>query len=144
MTEISFYFNVPGRVDYACRLARKAHRQGVGIAVVGAAETLAEFDRALWAVAASDFVPHSWSERQAEVPARLHASTVWLGAVALAAPLHDALINIGEPVPAGFESFSRLYEIVSSEEADRLAARKRWKAYTDRGYAIQRHEVGSA
>ena len=57
--------------------------------------------------------------------------------------MQAALINIGEPVPAGFESFSRLYEIVSTEEADRLAARKRWKAYADRGYAIQRHEVGN-
>lgn len=143
MTEINFYFNVADRVDYACRLSRKAQRQGVALAVTGPQDALTEFDRQLWAFAATEFVAHSWVERQADVPARLVDSTVWLSAEPLAAPRHDALLNLGHAIPVGFETFARLYEVVSTDDADRAAARTRWKAYADRGYAIRRHEIGT-
>ena len=144
MTEISFYFNVADRVDYACRLSRKAQRQGVGLAVAGPEEALTEFDRRLWAFAPAEFVAHAWTEHQDEVPARLRGSTVWLSRNALDAPQHDALLNLGADVPAGFETFARVYEVVSTDDGDRSAARARWKAYADRGYAIKRHEAGAA
>ena len=143
MTEISFHFNAPARMDYACRLTRKALRQGVALAACGPLDVLTEFDRQLWAFAAHEFVPHAWAERRAEVPERLHSGTVWLSVDPLAAPAHDALLNLGPSVPVGFESFARLYEVVSSDDADRLGARARWKAYADRGYAIRRHEVAA-
>ena len=44
-------------------------------------------------------------------------------------------------MPRGFETFERLIELVSTHEADRAAARERWKGYAGRGYAIARHEV---
>ena len=144
MTEISFYFNVPSRMEYACRIARKAQRQGSALAVAAEEGALAEFDRQLWRFAAVEFVPHAWAERSGDVPARLHASTVWLSADAPASPVHEALLNLGDDVPAGFETFARLYEIVSTDEAERAAARGRWKRYADRGYAIRRHEAGGA
>ncbi len=144
MTEISFYFNVADRVDYACRLSRKAQRQGVGLAVTGPEDALTEFDRQLWAFGPAEFVAHSWAERQGEVPARLHGGTVWLSRNALDAPRHDALLNLGADVPAGFETFARVYEVVSTDDRDRSAARARWKAYADRGYAIKRHEAGAS
>jgi DNA polymerase-3 subunit chi len=141
MTEISFYFNAPSRTGYACRLIRRAQRQGMTLMVAGPADLLIEFDRELWAFAGPEFVPHSAIERIAEVPAALHATTVWLGANPLAAPVHDALVNLGDETPRGFETFARVFEIVSGEEADRQAARARWKAYAHRGYPIKRHEV---
>lgn len=144
MTEISFHFNAPTRLDYACRLSRKAQRQGVALAACGPFEVLSEFDRHLWAFAAHEFVPHAWAERSHEVPERLRAGTVWLSVDPLAAPAHEALLNLGPGVPVGFETFTRLVEVVSADDADRLAARARWKAYADRGYAIRRHEVASS
>jgi len=142
MTEISFYFNVPSRMEYACRIARKAQRQGSALVVAAGQGALTELDRQLWRFAPAEFVPHAWAERSEDVPDRLHASTVWLSADALASPVHEALLNLGDDVPAGFETFARLYEIVSTDEADRAAARGRWKRYADRGYAIRRHEAG--
>ena len=141
MTEISFYFSAPSRTGYACRLVRQAQRQGMALVVTGPPPALAEFDRELWSFSAPDFVPHSPIERLADVPASLHAATVWLSPDALAAPRHDALVNLGDEPPAGFETFARLFEIVSIDEADRQAARARWKAYQHRGYPIKRHEV---
>ena len=141
MTEISFYFNAPSRAGYACRLLRQAQRQGMSLAVVGPAATLEAFDLELWSFGAAEFVPHHRIERAAEVPAELHARTVWLGESALDAPVHDALLNLGDEPPKGFEAFARLFEIVSADDADRGAARDRWKAYAHRGYPIKRHEV---
>ena len=141
MTEISFYFSAPSRSGYACRLLRQAQRQGMSLAVVGPSATLEAFDLELWTFGAAEFVPHHRIEHSAEVPGPLHARTVWLGESPLDAPVHDALLNLGDELPRGFETFARLFEIVSAEDADRGAARDRWKAYAHRGYPIKRHEV---
>ena len=143
MTEISFYFNVPSRTGYACRLLRRAQRQGMSIAVAGPVEALNDIDRELWTFAGSEFLAHSWIDRAAEVPASLHATTIWLGANPIDAPRHDSLLNLGSAPPPAFETFERVFEVVSVDEADRLAARERWKTYARRGYPIKRHEVAA-
>ncbi len=142
MTEIGFHFNVAAPGGYACRLLRKALRQGSAIAITGPRETLESIDRDLWALSPTEFVPHAWAADAATVPQRLHATTAWLAPDPLEAPTHEALVNVGATVPRGFESFRRLIEVVSTDEGDRAAARERWKGYVGRGYAILRHEVG--
>ena len=144
MTEISFYFNVPSRAGYACRLLRKARRQGLGLVVAGARENLLELDTELWSFDPSEFVPHDWVEHASRVPGRLRAATVWLASDPLQAPVHDALLNLGHAAPPGYETFARLFEVVSTEEADRAAARERWKGYTRRGYPIKTYEVAAS
>jgi DNA polymerase-3 subunit chi len=141
MTEISFYFNVPSRSGYACRLLRRARRQGMAVAVTGPAESLREIDGELWSFSAPEFLAHSWIEQRAEIPEALHATTIWLGENPIDAPLHGALLNLGDGTPPAFETFERVLEVVSLDERDRQAARERWKAYARRGYPIQRHEV---
>ena len=143
MTEISFYFNVASRTQYACRLLRRARRQGMALAVAGPADALEEIDRELWAFSAPEFLAHSWIERAGEVPKALHATTIWLGESPIDAPLHGALLNLGHAAPPAFETFERLFEVVSLDDADRQAARERWKSYARRGYPIKRHEVAA-
>jgi DNA polymerase III subunit chi len=53
----------------------------------------------------------------------------------------QVLVNVGAEVPSGFERFERVIEMVSLEDADRQAGRARWRHYSDRGYAIQRHDI---
>jgi DNA polymerase-3 subunit chi len=142
MTEIRFHFNVPDRTDYACRLLRKATQQGAKVVVTGPAPVLAQFDRALWTFDPIEFLPHVMPRPGQPVPERLRAAPVWLLADTSDAPHHDALLNLGPETPPGFESFARVIEIVSPDDADRAAARQRWKHYAGRGYAIQKHEVG--
>jgi DNA polymerase-3 subunit chi len=144
MTEISFYFNVPSRAGYACRLLRKARRQGLGLAVAGPREALLGLDRELWAFEPCEFIPHEWVEHADRVPACLRPRTVWLGGEPSQAPVHDALLNLGDEAPPGYETFVRLFEVVSTDEADRSAARERWKAYARRGYLIKKYEVGAS
>jgi DNA polymerase-3 subunit chi len=143
VTEISFYFNVPDRTAFACRLLRRAQRQGMALAVAGPSDALSEIDRELWTFAAPEFLAHAWIERAAEVPAALHAATIWLGANPIDAPRHDGLLNLASETPPGFETFERVFEIVSLDPADRASARDRWKSYARRGYPIKRHEVAA-
>ena len=141
MTEISFHFNVPDRSEYMYRLLRKAVRQGAKVSVTGAAPTLAQLDRVLWTYDPIEFLPHALLRAGQQVPRHLGPTPVWLTDDAQQSPHHDVLVNLGHDAPAGYESFARLIEIVSTDEADRAAARQRWKHYAARGYEIHKHEV---
>ena len=143
MTEITFHFNVPDRTAYACRLLRKASRSGARVAVTAGAEVLAELDRALWAFDPVEFVPHARLTATESPSPRLAPTPIWLVEDVAGAPHHEVLVNLGDSSPPGFESYTRLIEIVSTADADRAAARQRWRHYADRGYRIERHEVAA-
>ena len=144
MTAIAFHFNIPDKLGYACRLLRKAVRQGVPVGVVGGERQLAELDRALWSFDPVDFVPHaSIADGSPRVPAWVATRTrLWLARRAHDLPHRSVLVNIGVEVPDGHEAFERLIELVASDEDDRLAGRQRWKHYQGAGHPIERHEVG--
>jgi DNA polymerase-3 subunit chi len=44
-------------------------------------------------------------------------------------------------MPSGFEVYTRVIEVVSTDDDDKDSARNRWKAYTQLGYAISRHDL---
>lgn len=144
MTEVSFHFNVPDTLGYACRLLRKATRQGSRVTVTGDGTTLAGLDRVLWSFDPIEFIPHLLLGGRQAPAERLRATPVCLVEDLGAALHHDVLVNLGAEPPRGFESFARVIEIVSTDADDRHAARQRWKHYASRGYAIVKHEVGAA
>lgn len=144
MTQVEFHFNVPDRLHYACRLLRKALKSGAGgLAVSAAAPTLATLDRALWVFEPQEFIPHLLLRAGETPPPRLARTPIWLVPDPDMAAHFPVLVHLGDEPAAGFESFTRLIEIVSTDEAGREAARRRWKHYAARGYAIVKHEVGS-
>ena len=109
--------------------------------VTGPIAGLSGLDRALWSFDPLEFVPHLLARRNEVVPQRLADTPVWLLEDTADATHHDVLLNLGHAPPAGFESFARLIELVSTDADDRAAARERWKHYASRGYNIVRHEV---
>lgn len=139
MTGIDFHFNTPDKVNYACRLLRKAvGARGARVVVVAPAATIEAIDQALWQLSAVDFVAHC---RASAEPAVLSRSPVVLmdgGGGAL--PHQQVLLNLAPEIPAGFERFERLIDVVTDDEEDRQLARVRWRHYADRGYAITRHQ----
>ena len=138
MTEVAFHFNAPDSLAYACRLLRKAVGSGAKVVVTGPPDTLRELDALLWTFSATDFVPHCLADSEAHVVA---ASPVVL-ATSIASPAHQqVLLNLGRLVPEGFDRFERVIELVGQDEQQRQLARARWKQYTDRGYAITRHDL---
>ncbi len=143
MTEIDFHFNTPDKVNYACRLLRKAvSGRGARVVVVADAGTLDAVDLSLWTFAPVEFIAHCRGTGEAHTVAR---SPVVLSETCSASlPHQQVLVNLGLGLPEGFERFERLVDIVSNDEADRQAARKRWRHYADRGYAIRRHDFAEA
>jgi DNA polymerase-3 subunit chi len=141
VTEVAFHFNAPEKLGYACRLLRKAAGSGARVVVTGEPGMLSELDVALWTFAPLEFVAHCHA---ANAPAPvLAASPVVLTPSAREVPHHEVLVNLGSPVPEGFERFERLIEVVTGDEDDRRHARARWKHYADRGYAIVRHDLAA-
>ena len=65
--EVAFHFNVSQPTDYCCRLLRKAHARGARVTVTGPRERLQDIDQQLWALSATEFVPHAWADAPAEV-----------------------------------------------------------------------------
>lgn len=140
MTEVAFHFNAPDKQAYACRLLRKAVAGGSRVVVTAPPEVLDRLDGLLWTFSQTDFIAHA---REDAEPRVLVASPVVLteapGSAGL--PHRQVLVNLGERMPAGFDAYERVIEVVGLEEADRQQARARWKSYTELGYDIVRHDL---
>jgi DNA polymerase-3 subunit chi len=141
MTEVAFHFNVPDKVGYACRLLRKAVAAGSRVVVTGESAVLRTLDADLWTFSPVEFIAHCHVE-SAE-PRMLASSPVVLADAPRSAPHQQVLVNLGSGVPEGFERFERLIEVVTQDDGDRVQARGRWKHYSDRGYAITRHDLAA-
>jgi DNA polymerase-3 subunit chi len=140
MTEIAFHFNAPDKVTYACRVARKLLRQGQRLVIRTPLALMDPLDAMLWNMAPQDFVAHC---RLGDAPELLQASPIVLAHDdACELPHRQVLLNLEGGVPPGFGSFERLIEVVvADDEADRAAARVRWRHYVQRGYALVRHDL---
>ena len=145
MTEVEFHFNVGDKLEYSCRLLRKAHASGAKLLVPADPVMLAQLDQMLWTLSATEFLPHCRSDAP---PATLALSPIVLAASVLEPVLEGratgVLVNLGQDVPPGFESFERFIEIVSSAPDDRQAGRQRWNHYKQRGYALKAHDRTAA
>ena len=139
MTEVAFHFNIPDKQAYACRLLRKAVGGGARVVVIASDKVLQQLDRELWTFSQLDFIAHARIGDDARVVA---ASAVILAQSAENAPHQQVLLNLGDSVPAGFEKFERVIDIVSLDETDRQLARTRWKQFADLGYTMTRHDIG--
>jgi DNA polymerase-3 subunit chi len=133
MTRIDFHSNVPDKITYACRLVRKARAAQCKVVMLTANhEQLAILDEALWAFSELDFLPHVSADNvlAAQTPVILSDSD------AADLPHHQILINLSSRTPANFARFERMFEIISSDEADTLAGRDRYRFYKERGYPL--------
>jgi DNA polymerase-3 subunit chi len=135
---IDFHFNVEHRLQYACRVVRKARAADCSVLLYARdADRLARLDTALWTFSALDFVPHAY------VGAPLAARTPVLLAASLDGdvPACKVLVNLDDEVPSDFTAlggrFERLIEIVSQDDDDRRRARDRFRVYRDAGLRPQ-------
>ena len=141
MTEIAFHVNAPDKLDYACRLLRATQKKSAQVLVLGQMDALKSLSAKLWAMSPTEFLPHCLADATDEVIA--HSPVVLSAELPKNAADSQVLLNLGAVLPAGFERFERLIEVVGQDEADLQAARTRWKHYKDRGYALSRYDVVS-
>jgi DNA polymerase III subunit chi len=145
MTEIAFHVNAPDKLDYACRLLRATQKKSAQVLVLGQIDALKSLSSKLWALSPTEFLPHCLADAE---PAVLAQSPIVLSAelpanAADKSSGQQVLLNLGAVLPAGFERFERLIELVGQDADDLQAARTRWKHYKDRGYALSRYDVVS-
>lgn len=137
MTEVKFFFNVDHKLNFACKLAKKAFEDGRKLVVYAPdAVRAGEFDRLLWTFSQLSFVPHVRAEHvlASETP-------IIIATDDQALPHHDALLNLGNEPPPFFSRFEHLREIVSMDDEDRGYARERLKFYKSRGFNILNHDM---
>jgi DNA polymerase III subunit chi len=138
MTDIEFHVNVPDKLQYGCRLLRKAYRSGAKAIVTAEPELLKQLDQLLWTFSSTEVLPHCVSTAPIHV---LAATPILLAESLQTCPADSVLINMGQHPPLEFERFQRFIEVASVQPEDLLAARVRWKHYKDRGYTLKRHEL---
>ncbi len=141
MTEIAFHVNAPDKLDYACRLLRATQKKSAQVLVLGQMDALKSLSAKLWALSATEFLPHCLADAAPEVV--VHSPIVLSVELPSSSSDSQVLLNLGAVLPAGFERFERLIELVGQDSDDLQAARTRWKHYKDRGYALSRYDVVS-
>lgn len=135
--DVKFYHNASDRLRAACAITAKAVAQGRKIIVYAPDQELAQqYDSLLWRVQPASFVPHvaASSPLAARTPVVMVQTLVDL-------PYDDVLINLADDLPAGYDRFKLLVEIVASDEAGRSAARSRWRFYKENGHTVQPYDL---
>lgn len=133
MTRIDFHSNVPNKIAYACRLARKARKADFQVVILARDRAqLAALDEALWTFSEHDFLPHVAMDDPlaAQTPILLTTEQ------AMESPHHQILINLSDTPPEHFARFERMFEVVSSDDADKSSGRERYAYYKQRGYPL--------
>lgn len=131
MTRIDFHSNVPDKIAYACRLVRKAYlARNQVVLMTQDASQCALLNQALWTFSAIDFLPHVLAADglAAQTPIVLAAGD------GDELPHVDILINLSQRVPADFSRFQRLFELISQDQEDAAAGRKRYLHYKQENY----------
>lgn len=142
MTRVDFYV-LPDAADdgplpTACRLCEKAVAAGKRVHVHVPDEDLArEFDRLLWIYKQGGFVAHE----RVGASDNPDPAPVLIGTGEPLPSHQDVLVNLGAEVPAFFDRFERVLEIVAGDAATRGQSRQRFKFYRDRGITPESHKL---
>jgi DNA polymerase-3 subunit chi len=137
--------DVSDKLDFACRLLRKAQTAGGAVVVGGERALLDRLDVALWTFEALSFVPHARLRAGVE-PGPLHGRTpLWLADEPGRCPRREVLVNLGPRLAEGWDRFERVIELVDASDLDRASGRERWRTYAARpGIELVHHARGGA
>jgi DNA polymerase-3 subunit chi len=133
MTRVEFIFNVADKLAKITDLSEKAVAKGRQLTILSTDETLkVKIGQQLWQHSPTSFLPNATAtdDYAAFSPIQIHMADNTL-------MQDDVLINMHAEVPIFFGRFRYLVELVGNEEADKVAARARFKFYRDRGYEIK-------
>ncbi len=141
MTRIDFHTNIPDKLSYACRLARKAYASGGKLVLLTEdAAQAAQLNDALWTLSETDFLPHV----MAGDPLATQTPIIVTDSDQAELPHGDMLVNLTRRAPANVDRFNRVFEIISTDEDDAAAGRKRYAAYKQQSYPLTHFVAGQS
>ncbi len=133
MTRIDFHSNVPDKINYTCRLIRKARAADCRIVVFDNNRAqLNLLNEALWTFSESDFLPHVLLDD----PLMAQTAIILTEDDSANFPHYELLINLTQNVPNDFSRFARIIEVIATEQQDTLAGRERYRHYQQRGISL--------
>lgn len=144
-TRVSFYVisatDAGSRLGFACRLVEKAYKLRNQIHAHAADASMAKsLDDLLWTFRQGSFVPHELLGPRSEAG----IAPVTIGSADAPGnepPAADLLVNLANEVPAFFDRYPRVAEIIDGSPEGREAGRARHRFYRDHGIHPETHEV---
>jgi len=141
MTRIDFHTNIPDKLAYACRLARKAYAAKARVVLLAEdAAQAAALNEALWTLSNVDFLPHV----MADDPLAPQTPIIITDSDEAELPHHDMLVNLTRRTPGSIDQFTRVFEIISTDEQDAAAGRQRYVAYKKQSYPLTHFVAGQS
>ena len=127
------------RLEVACRITAKAWKAGSTVLIQHPDPAQLDLlDEMLWSKGQQlDFIPH---EIGTAAP-RLDGTPVILNTGSGPTEAVDVLINLTGALPSRPELAARIIEIIDADPALRAAGRERFKAYRERGFALEKHDI---
>src|SRR3979490_1794003 len=129
------------RLAIACRLTEKAYLRDMRVVIVHDNLRDAQvLDDMLWPFRDRSFAPHvlGTDEHSGDPPAKVHL------AVDPAPPPADLLVNRAARLPAHWERYARIAEIIDADEERRRLGRERFKASRDLKVTLATHQLDEA
>jgi DNA polymerase III subunit chi len=126
------------RWAFACRLTEKAYLKDLKIVIVS--DTLADaqaLDELLWTFNERSFIPHKvcLDEQSVDPATAVHLT------VETALPTADLLVNLAQRLPAQFQRYTRIAEVIDADEERRRLGRERFKVYRDLKLPLETHQI---
>nr|WP_207184517.1 DNA polymerase III subunit chi [Rubrivivax gelatinosus] len=143
VAEVVFHTGIAEPLGFACRMLRKACRQGARVVVTAPGPALAALDRALWTFDERDFVPHLRVSAANAGTAQAARTPIWLVDGEPPAEAPDILLNLGAEVPVSAARFVRVIEIVGDTPDEAGAARERWRTWKAHGMVPTHHSAAN-
>ena len=109
-------------LNFSCRLAIKAWRQGFNIFILCNKQEQHELDILLWSFSKYSFIPHDPIEKNPNSP-------ILLSTVEPSTKNKGALINLSHSIPIEIKQFSRIFEVIRSEQDNIKYARLKYAKY---------------
>ncbi len=141
MTEINFYVSkdegLQHRLAIAYRLVNLAIQRKLSIHIhTDNEETSKKLDDYLWTKENCSFIPHTVIINDQSLNNEIYISHDF-------EPISncDYLINLSNQRPAFFSRFSKVAEILDTNDEILTAGRKRYSFYRDRGYTLGYHQL---
>jgi DNA polymerase III subunit chi len=123
----------------ACRLTEKAFLRDLSVVIVNDTPADAQaLDDLLWTFNERSFIPHKVCVDEHSMDP---ATKVHLTALPAILPAADLLVNLSARLPAHWERYPRIAEIIDADEDRRRLGRERFKTYRDLKVTLETHQL---
>lgn len=126
-------------LHYACRLSNKAYSAGLRIFLLSeSAQQSKLLDDMLWTSSDANFIPHALV---GSIEGNDLLTRICIGDQLPDSSGFDMLVNLQTTERLQGHDFARVAELVSADEPNKQAARRRYAAWRDSGAAMTLHNI---